>query len=117
MKHMLIFKKIFFLSLNSNLANYPSTLSNLTELGDALVILSFLTLFIVYAPKMWEALITSSIISAIIVCSLKPIFAIQGPAAAFGSENLSIIGKKLIGSNSFPSGHSVTVFLIAFMPK
>jgi len=117
------FQKEFFLSLNANLANYPSTLNNLTQLGDAMVILSFLAIFIIYAPKMWEALITSSIISAIIVCSLKPIFAIQRPAAAFGSENLSIIGRKLMGSNSFPSGHSVTVFtvltvfLIAFMPK
>src|SRR5690606_3396875 len=94
-----------------------------TQLGDALVILSLLTLFVVYEPKMWEALITSSLVSAILVCSLKPLFGIQRPAAAFGPDNLSIIGRKLMVSNSFPSGHSVTVFtvltiiLIAFMPK
>lgn len=117
------YQKNFFLFMNSELAEYPRTLYNLTQLGDALVILSFLTVFIVFAPKMWEGLITSSVVSAIIVCSLKPLFGIQRPAAAFGPDHLHIIGRKLMGSNSFPSGHSVTVFtvltivLIAFMPK
>lgn len=116
-------QKEFFLFMNSELAEYPRTLYNLTQLGDALIIMSFLTIFIVYAPKMWESLITSSIVSAIIVCILKPLFGIQRPAAAFGTEHLHIIGRKLMGSNSFPSGHSVTVFtvltivLIAFMPR
>jgi len=116
-------QKKLFLSLNSELSAYPQTMNNLTQCGDALVILSFLTLFIVYAPKLWEALITSSIISAIIVAILKPLFAIKRPAAAFSDEHFSIIGRKLLGSNSFPSGHSVTVFavmtviLIAFLPK
>lgn len=117
------YQKDFFLFMNSELSEYPRTLYNLTQLGDALVILSFLTAFIVFAPKMWEALITSSVVSVIIVSILKPLFAIQRPAAAFGPEQLHIIGRRLMGSNSFPSGHSVTVFtvltvvLIAFMPK
>nr|WP_317633069.1 phosphatase PAP2 family protein [uncultured Flavobacterium sp.] len=117
------FQKDFFLSINSGLSDYPETLNNLTQFGDALIILSFLSIFIIYAPKMWEALITSSIVSAIIVCVLKPLFGIKRPAAAFTDENFTIIGRKLIGHNSFPSGHSVTVFavltivLIAFMPK
>ena len=116
-------QKDFFLFMNSELSKYPQTLDNLTQFGDALIILSFVTIFIIYAPKMWEALITGSIVSAILVGILKPIFGIQRPAAAFGPENLTIIGRKLMGSNSFPSGHSVTVFtvltviLIAFMPK
>lgn len=117
------YQKDFFLFMNSELSEYPRTLYNLTQLGDALVILSFLTAFIVFAPKMWEALITSSVVSVIIVSILKPLFGIQRPAAAFGPEQLHIIGRRLMGSNSFPSGHSVTVFtvltvvLIAFMPK
>lgn len=116
-------QKEFFLFMNSELSEYPRTLYNLTQLGDALIILSFFTIFIIYAPKMWESLITASIVSAILVGVLKPLFGIQRPAAAFGPENLTIIGRKLMGSNSFPSGHSVTVFtvltvvLIAFMPK
>lgn len=117
------FQKSFFLSINSELSQYPKVLDNLTQFGDALVILSFLTLFIVYAPKMWETMITASLVSLVLVCILKPLFAIQRPALAFGPENFTIIGRKLAGQNSFPSGHSVTVFtvitilLIAFMPK
>lgn len=117
------FQKKIFLFFNSELSQYPKTIDNLTQLGDALIILSFLSIFIVYAPKMWEGVISSSIVSAILVGLLKPLFGIQRPAAAFGPENITIIGRKLMGSNSFPSGHSVTVFtvltivLIAFMPR
>jgi len=41
---------LFFL-INSKLSQYPSVQYNLTQLGDALVFLSFLTILIVYAPK------------------------------------------------------------------
>nr|WP_297306835.1 phosphatase PAP2 family protein [uncultured Flavobacterium sp.] len=117
------FQKDFFLYFNSELSKYPSTLDNLTQFGDALIILSFVALLLIYAPKVWEALITASIVSAILVGILKPLFGIQRPAAAFGIENLHVIGRVLRGNNSFPSGHSVTVFtvltviLFAFMPK
>lgn len=116
-------QKNIFLFFNTQLSKYPLLMDNLTQLGDALVILSFFTIFIIYCPKLWEDLITSSIISAILVGILKPLFGIQRPAAAFGAENLHIIGRKLMGNNSFPSGHSVTVFtvltiiMLAFMPK
>ncbi len=43
---------LFFL-INSKLSQYPSVQYNLTQLGDALVFLSFLTILIVYAPKVW----------------------------------------------------------------
>jgi membrane-associated phospholipid phosphatase len=117
------FQKDFFIFINHTLADYPITLYNITQLGDALIILSFLTIFLIYAPKLWEALIIASILSAIIVAILKPLFAIKRPAAVFSHDDFFIIGQKLMGHNSFPSGHSVTVFtvltivLIAFFPK
>lgn len=115
-------QKEWFLTLNSQLAHYPLVMENLTELGDGLIILSFLTALLIYTPKVWESLITGIIISAFFTISLKKIFSIKRPAAAYINDNFTIIGDKLTGHNSFPSGHSITVFtvltilLFAFMP-
>lgn len=121
-KYIEIQKNCFFF-LNSKLSQFPTILFNLTQVGDALISLSFLTIFIVYAPKIWESLLSASIVSAIFSGVLKDIFAIPRPAAAFDNNSFVIIGKTLSGHSSLPSGHSITVFtiltvlLFAFMPK
>lgn len=115
-------QKPYFLSLNKQLSQFPAALHNCTQLGDAMIILSFLTLLIIYAPKVWETIISASIISAVFTLILKQLFRIPRPAA-YIQEEFTIIGEKLSGHNSFPSGHSITVFtvftvlLFAFMPK
>lgn len=116
-------QKNCFLVLNSELSQFPKVLFNLTQLGDAIVLLSFLSIFIVYAPKIWEYLISASLISFIICTPLKKIFAVPRPAAAFDNNSFVIIGKTLSGHSSLPSGHSVTIFtaltilFFAFMPQ
>jgi membrane-associated phospholipid phosphatase len=116
-------QKIFFLFINAELSQFPATIYNLTQMGDSLIFLSFLTLFIVYAPKIWESLISASLVSAIFSNVLKSIFSVPRPAAMFDNNSFVIIGKALSGHNSLPSGHSITVFtiltvlLFAFMPK
>jgi membrane-associated phospholipid phosphatase len=112
-----------FFFINSKLSQFPHTLYNLTQLGDELILLSFLSLFIVYAPKIWECLLSASLVSAIFSNLLKQIFAVPRPAAVFDNNSFVIIGKALTGHTSLPSGHSITVFtiltvlLFAFMPK
>ncbi|HMT52927.1 MAG TPA: phosphatase PAP2 family protein [Saprospiraceae bacterium] len=112
-----------FIDINSTLGQFPSLMLNLTQLGDALIFLSFLTLLIIYAPKFWESLISASIVSAILSKFLKVLFSVPRPAAILDNETFIIIGKKLIGHSSLPSGHSITTFTIitvlmyAFMPK
>ncbi len=121
-KYVQIQKNCFYF-LNSKLSQFPSIIYNLTQLGDTLIILSFLTIFILYIPKIWEALIPATIISAIFSVVLKNIFLIPRPAAAFDNNSFVIIGKTLSGYSSSPSGHSITVFtiltvlLFAFMPQ
>lgn len=72
---------------------------------------------------MWEGLISSSLVSCVICCSLKEIFAVPRPAAVLENNSFTIIGTKLCGRNSLPSGHSITVFTVltvlmfAFMPQ
>lgn len=116
-------QKNSFFFINHLLGQYPNLQYNLTQLGDALVFLSFLSIFIVYAPKVWEALLSGSLVSLVFCGFLKKIFAIPRPPVAFDNENFIIVGKRLSGCTSLPSGHSITIFtmftvlLFAFMPK
>lgn len=112
-----------FLYINHNLSQYPYLQNNLTQFGDALVFLSFLGIFVIYAPKIWEVLLSASLVSVLLCYSLKKIFAVPRPAAMIDNDTFVIIGKKLSGSNSLPSGHSVTIFTVltvlifAFIPQ
>ncbi|WP_316633362.1 phosphatase PAP2 family protein [uncultured Flavobacterium sp.] len=116
-------QKDYFFFINHHLGQYPNLEYNLTQFGDALIILSFLSILIIYAPKIWEALISGLLVSLALSCPLKSIFAVPRPAAAFNNDNIIIVGKALFGHNSLPSGHSITIFttltilLFAFMPK
>ena len=116
-------QKNLFYFLNSKLSHYPTLVYNLTQFGDALVFLSFITLFVLYAPKIWEALLSASLVSAIFSGVLKNLFSVPRPAAAFDTTSFVIIGRTLPGHSSLPSGHSITIFtvlsvlLFAFMPK
>ena len=121
-KYVAIQKNCFYF-LNSKLSQFPNIIYNLTQIGDALIFLSLLTLFILYAPKIWEALLSASIVSAVFSSVLKDLFLVPRPAAAFDNSSFVIIGRALPGHSSLPSGHSITIFtvltvlLFAFMPK
>ncbi len=116
-------QKDLFLVLNANLSQFPALEFNLTQLGDVLVFSSFLAILMVYAPRLWESLLASLIISCVISTLLKKLFAVPRPAAVFDHDYFVIIGPTLTGNNSLPSGHSISTFTIltvvffAFMPK
>ncbi|SDH41688.1 phosphatase PAP2 family protein [Chitinophaga filiformis] len=121
-KYVQIQKDIFFF-INYNLGQFPDIVYNLTQLGDASIILSVLSIFILYAPRMWESLISASLASFVFSVGLKNIFRVPRPAVVFDNNCFVIIGKKAVGYASLPSGHSITVFttftvlLFAFMPE
>lgn len=115
--------KNIFIAINALWQNAPQLAHNLTQLGDAGVLFVFLLCFALIAPKFWEALLAGSLFSLVITHFLKAIYAMPRPARAFGEDAFNIIGEKLMGANSFPSGHTTTisttlcVLLIAFMPR
>lgn len=113
----------WFLSLNGILSQTPGLQHNITQLGDVIIFFPLISIFIIYAPKLWESLLTSSILSGLVSVVMKKLFAIPRPASVYDNESFTIIGQKLIGNHSFPSGHSIatfviiTVLLYAFMPS
>jgi membrane-associated phospholipid phosphatase len=116
-------QKDLFFFINAKLSVFPNLQFNLTQLGDAMLFYPLLSIFIIYAPKLWEALLISSIFSLIISALLKKIFSVPRPAAMFDNDSFTIIGKTLTGKTSLPSGHSIcaviviTTLLFSFMPK
>ncbi|HRB70978.1 MAG TPA: phosphatase PAP2 family protein [Flavobacterium sp.] len=112
-----------FFFINHHLGSYPNLQFNLTQFGDCLISLSLLSLFIVYAPKIWEAFLSASLISCLLTRLLKSLFAVPRPAATFDHSKFIITGEILSGNNSLPSGHAITIFtahtvlMFAFMPK
>ncbi|WP_313374011.1 phosphatase PAP2 family protein [Chishuiella sp.] len=121
-------QKELFLKINHRFSNHPNILNNLaldnfTQFGDAFTLMSFLTIFILYASRLWKGLITSSLVSFVFCFSLKKLFKYPRPATVFDNDSFTIVGKTLTAQNSLPSGHSITVFVIftiilyAFMPQ
>lgn len=116
-------QKDWFYFLNQKLSQLPNLQYNLTQLGDVLIFFPLITIFFIYAPKLWEALITSALLSLVVSAVLKKFFAMPRPAAVFDNESFAIIGKTLTGKTSLPSGHSIatfvviTILLFVFMPK
>jgi len=116
-------QKDLFLFLNDKLGLLPGLQFNLTQLGDVLISLPFLTVFILYAPRVWGAILSSTVIAGVLSFPLKALFGIPRPAAMFDNDSFVIVGETLTGHTSFPSGHSIATFtvvsilLFAFMPK
>lgn len=116
-------QKEAFIFFNKRLSQLPSLMYNVTQLGDAFIILSLFTILIFYAPRIWESLISASLVSTLLCCPLKWLFKIPRPAAVFEKDSFAIIGNTYSGSNSLPSGHAITIFtsltvlLLALMPK
>lgn len=115
-------QKDLFFCLNSHLSQHPLLEHNLTQLGDALVFLSLLSVLSLFAPKIWETLLSASVLSLIFSGTLKNIFDVPRPATIYGEGAFTVIGKTIVGYSSCPSGHSITIFVtlmvlaFSFMP-
>ncbi len=103
------YQKVLFLSINHKFSPISVFEYNLTQLGDAFVFLSLISIVIVHIPRLWSVLLTSTLISALISVFLKYCFSIPRPAAVLDPHSFTIVGRVLQGNNSLPSGHSITV--------
>ncbi|PIE50384.1 MAG: phosphoesterase [Flavobacteriales bacterium] len=116
-------QKDWFFYFNAKLSQFPHIEYNLTQFGDAFVFLSLLSVFVLYAPKLWEGLISASLVSLVLSRVPKSLFDVPRPAEIYDESSFTIIGEKLVGYSSLPSGHSITIFtmltvlVFAFMPK
>lgn len=102
-----------FASINST-GEYlsPVFLHNLTLFGDGLFLVSAVMLIANRnIPLLYCALI-AAIIGGLVSQSLKRYFNAERPPAVLDAETFHLVGKAYF-SRSFPSGHTLTAFLVA----
>jgi len=90
----------------------PTPWPYITILGDtAVAIALFLPLATRRAEVLW-ALAISAVLGTLFVHGLKPVLSFPRPPAVFAADAITVIGPAHRG-NSFPSGHTTTIFLAA----
>lgn len=90
----------------------PAPWPYLTILGDtAVAIALFLPLAIRRPDALW-ALAISAVVGTLFVHGLKPVLSLPRPPAVLAADAITVIGPAYRG-NSFPSGHTTTIFLAA----
>ena len=121
--HLFSINKLKFSSHCFKLILYLTYSCSGPQLSLLHVISIRLSFLFINTPKLWDSLLSASIISAIFSRVLKDFFAIPRPAQFYDNYSFTIIGKSLHGFNSLPSGHSITIFTaltlvaFAFMPQ
>lgn len=90
----------------------PTPWPYITILGDtAVAIALFLPLAMRRSEVLW-ALAISAILGTLFVHGLKPVLSLPRPPAVLAADAITVIGPAYRG-NSFPSGHTTTIFLAA----
>lgn len=103
-------QKDTFYFLNKNLSQFSYLQHNITQMGDAFVALSTLSILFYYAPKLWENLVWASLFSLFFSRFFKSFFDIPRPATIYDHSTFTIIGEEAVGYSSMPSGHTITIF-------
>lgn len=90
----------------------PAPWPYITILGDtAVAIALFLPLAMRRSEVLW-ALAISALLGTLFVHGLKPALSLPRPPAVLAADAINVIGPAYRG-NSFPSGHTTTIFLAA----
>ncbi len=110
-----------FLFINQWGSSFPNFVwSNITLLGDGLWALGLMSIgvFIAHSKNplgsrsLAAAAVVGGVVLGVVVQVLKRSFDIERPARVFTNTDIHIIGEAL-SFNSFPSGHSATIFYMA----
>lgn len=103
----------FFLTLNQ-LSRWTgdAVWAHATVLGDTLVALTLLFAFAGRKPEVLWAGLLAALLSATLTHGLKTLFEMPRPPAVLPPELFHLIGPEL-KKNSFPSGHTATIFTLA----
>lgn len=102
-----------FTQLNHLLQFLPQAFwANVTELGNALVLLPFFALLTINLNKSWAAVLIAAPITLLFTHFAKNIANMPRPGAVLDMAEFYIIGPTLQGYNSAPSGHTLTIFAL-----
>lgn len=103
----------WFLTLHHAATGVPEDVwAALTFSADTLAAMAIASLLAIRYPSLlWSGLL-AALVGALITHGIKPWLALPRPAAVLPPELLHVIGQEL-KSNAFPSGHTLTAFVLA----
>jgi membrane-associated phospholipid phosphatase len=101
-----------FLFINRATAHIPDAIwGHLTVLGDSTIAILFILPFFHRRPDIVWKFILAAMLTALLVFILKDPSNVR-PPGVLAPDSFHIVGP-VITSNSFPSGHTATIFLLA----
>jgi membrane-associated phospholipid phosphatase len=102
-----------FMAINSLSVYIPVViLENMTVFGDGVFLLVLVLLFSCRHIRFYWAVLFTSLLGVIVVNLLKDYFAMPRPPAVLDPETFNLLCRAY-KARSFPSGHSLTAFLLA----
>ena len=99
-----------FLTINNKLSGFSAFWLNATALGDIMMVLPILSIFILKKVRIWAAVFGSIPLGVVLTHLNKRLFEIPRPAAVVDVNQFEVVGQILRGHTSFPSGHTITIF-------
>jgi membrane-associated phospholipid phosphatase len=101
-----------FLSLNRAMAHVGDAFwSHLTILGDSTIAILFIMPFFHRRPDIVWQFILAAMLTILLVHVLKDPVNVR-PPSVFSADSFHIVGPAIM-NNSFPSGHTATIFMLA----
>lgn len=85
---------------------------SLTVLGDERVLLALVLPFALRHPRIFWSLVLATLLAGLAGRGIKIWLALPRPAAVFGPEQITVIGRVLL-KKSFPSGHTISALAFA----
>ena len=99
-----------FIEINQSLSIVPSWIwSNLTLMGDTVILLCFISPLLVFWPQVIASLLWSVPLGAFMTYVLKHAVRSPRPVSVIDLSEINQIGP-LLHNFSFPSGHTITAF-------
>ncbi len=83
-----------------------------TEFGNGTLLIVLLLLISIAQPGFSKRMLIAILLSALSIYGLKSGFSLPRPPVVLGADMIHIVGEP-VRSDSFPSGHSATAFMIA----
>ena len=84
---------------------------NLTQLGDALILLPIISFLIVWRPQVWAGFFGAIPLGIVLSAGGKYLAAVPRPGVVLDPTVYTAVGG-LKGYHSLPSGHTITIFVI-----
>lgn len=101
----------WFQFINEGLSEWFILFTNLTQLGDAIILLPILSFFIFARPQVWAAFFGSIPLGLLLSAGGKYVAAVPRPGVVLDPLVYKGVGS-LGGYNSLPSGHTITIFCV-----